>query len=60
MQNIFLLKKQVIHAMGGGLHAVSVDGHTSLHLSCMSGHTTAVKWLVANGANVRARDNSHR
>jgi len=46
--------------MGGKLDAVNVDGQTALHLASMSGHIETVKWLVANRANLRARDSSLR
>ena len=46
--------------MGAQIDATNVDDQTPLHLACMSGHLETAKWLVANGADLHARDNFQR
>ena len=42
--------------MGADVDARNVDDQTPLHLACMSGHLETAKWLVANRADIHARD----
>ena len=37
-----------------GLNIMDKEGHTALHLACLNGHDTVVKYLCASSADMEA------